>query len=128
MSESQTAVATAALGTAQVMPEGRSLWADGIHRLKKDKMAMFCLWIVVFYATVALLAKFGVIATPWDREIAPRYSPPSLSSVPMWMGTDIFGYSVFYKMIHGTRIAMSVGLVSCMISIPVGVILGAIAG
>jgi ABC-type dipeptide/oligopeptide/nickel transport system permease subunit len=35
---------------------------------------------------------------------------------------------VFYKVIQGTRIAMSVGLVSSMISIPIGVGLGALAG
>ena len=55
-------------------------------------------------------------------------APPSLDSIEMWFGTDMFGRSVFYKVIHGTRIAMSVGLVSSLLSMPVGVVLGALAG
>lgn len=44
------------------------------------------------------------------------------------MGTDIFGRSVFNKVLQGTRVAMSVGLVSSLISIPIGVFFGAMAG
>jgi peptide/nickel transport system permease protein len=46
----------------------------------------------------------------------------------MFLGTDIFGRSVFFKVLQGTRIAMSVGLVSSLISIPIGVFFGAMAG
>ena len=109
-------------------PKGRSLLRDGFDRLRKDKMAMVCLAIIVFYAVVALLAKFELIASPWDATVGPNYSPPSFDKIPLWLGTDIFGRSVFYKTIHGTRVAMSVGLVSTMISIPIGVVLGALAG
>jgi peptide/nickel transport system permease protein len=91
-------------------------------------MGIACFWIVVFYALLALLAKFGLIASPWDKTIGAAYAPPSLDSLPMILGTDIFGRSVFYKVVHGTRIAMSVGLVSSLISMPVGLVLGAVAG
>jgi ABC-type dipeptide/oligopeptide/nickel transport system permease subunit len=130
MSEAVTTTNVEAVSsvTAQAYPKGRSLWGDGIRRFKKDKFAIFCVGIIVFYAVVALLAKLGVIATPWDRIVGASYAPPSSKSVDMWLGTDIFGRSVFYKMIHGSRIAMSVGLVSSLISIPVGVVLGAAAG
>jgi ABC-type dipeptide/oligopeptide/nickel transport system permease subunit len=130
MSEAVTTTNVEAVSsvTAQAYPKGRSLWGDGIRRFKKDKFAIFCVGIIVFYAIVALLAKLGMIATPWDRIVGASYAPPSSKSVDMWLGTDIFGRSVFYKMIHGSRIAMSVGLVSSLISIPVGVVLGAAAG
>jgi peptide/nickel transport system permease protein len=112
----------------QQVPKGRSLLRDGLHRLKKDRLAIVCIFIVVFYSIVALLAKLGMIATPWDTVVGPSYAPPSLDKMELWFGTDIFGRSVFYKCIHGTRIAMSVGLVSSLISIPIGVVLGALAG
>jgi peptide/nickel transport system permease protein len=107
---------------------GRSLWKDGWVRLKKDRLAVFCLMIVLFYSLIGLMAKFGIIATPWDRVIGAPYLAPSLDSLEMILGTDIFGRSVFYKVIQGTRIAMSVGLMSSLMSIPIGVILGALAG
>src|SRR5262249_53017918 len=81
------------------------------------------------YALIALLAKLGSIATPWDVEVGTAYAAPSFSAgIKTIFGTDIFGRSVFYKAIHGTRIAMSVGLVTSLISIPIGVTLGALAG
>jgi peptide/nickel transport system permease protein len=108
--------------------KGRSLWRDGYYRFKKDKFAVFCVWIIVFYSLVAILAKLGLIGGSWAQPVGPSYAPPSFGSVPLWLGTDIFGQSVFYKVIQGTRIALSVGLVSSLISIPIGVILGAVAG
>jgi peptide/nickel transport system permease protein len=109
-------------------PKGRSLWKDAYDRLKKDRMAVVCLGIVVVYAVTALLTKLGLIATPWDQVVGPAYQPPSLASLQLIFGTDLFGRSVFYKVIHGSRIAMSVGLVSSLISMPIGILLGAVAG
>ncbi len=106
----------------------RSLWGDAWDRIKKDKIACGCLFIIAFYGVVSFLAWIEWIATPWDRVVGLAYRAPSLSSLELILGTDIFGRSVFYKVIQGTRIAMSVGLVSSLISIPIGVFFGAIAG
>lgn len=108
--------------------KGKSLWMDAWQRLKREKLAMISLGIIIVYAIVAILAKLGVIATPWDAEVASAYAAPSAGGIKTLFGTDIFGRSVFYKVIHGTRIAMSVGLVTSLIAIPIGVTLGALAG
>jgi peptide/nickel transport system permease protein len=107
---------------------GRSLWADAFLRVKRDRFAVICFLIICVYASVAILTAFGWLATPWDATVGPAYAPPSLDRIELWFGTDIFGRSVFYKVLHGTRVAMSVGLVSSLISIPIGVTLGAVAG
>jgi peptide/nickel transport system permease protein len=123
------ATTTAALPLSQqAEPKGRSLWKDAYYRLKKDRLAIICLGIVFFYAVVALAAQLGWIASPWDRPVGDAYAPPSAKSLELMFGTDMFGRSAFYKVIHGTRIAMTVGLVSALISMPVGVVLGALAG
>ncbi len=108
--------------------KARSLWSDAWVRLKRERFAMVCLGIICVYAWVAIFAKLGLIATPWDTSIGGAYDPPSLDSFTRWFGTDIFGRSVMYKVIHGTRVAMSVGLVSSLISVPIGLTLGAVAG
>ena len=129
MSEAVSSTANSAdLLMNQPVPKGRSLLRDGIARLKKDRFAVFCIFIILFYGLLALAAKFGLVASPWDRVVGPAYAPPSFDSIEMWLGTDIFGRSVFYKVIHGTRVAMSGGVVSSLISIPIGVALGAAAG
>jgi peptide/nickel transport system permease protein len=116
--------------TSAALPvrKGRSLWSDAIRRIKKDRMAVVSFWIIIAYALTAVFAKFGWIATPWDKVVGAAYQAPSAESLELIFGTDIFGRSVFYKVLQGTRVAMSVGLVSSLISVPVGVLLGAVAG
>lgn len=102
-----------------------SLWADAFRRLRADKTAMFSLIIVIFFSMIAILSWMGVIASGWSQEVGGSNLPPSAEFI---FGTDLFGRSVLDKVIHGTQIAMSVGLVTSLIAIPIGVILGALAG
>ena len=44
------------------------------------------------------------------------------------MGTDGLGRDVFQRLLQGTRIAFQVGIITSLIAIPIGVILGCIAG
>lgn len=110
------------------LPKGRSLWQLGWMRLKKDKYAIICALIVAFYFGVALLSKLNLLGSPWDLAVAESYARPSTESFKMWLGADIFGRSVMYKTIFGTRIAIGIGLVTALLSIPIGVFFGAIAG
>jgi ABC-type dipeptide/oligopeptide/nickel transport system permease subunit len=122
-----TVVASVALNSnPDVQP--RSLWNDAWRRLKKDKIAIACLWIITFYAVIAILTQFHVIASSWDKTVGENYAPPVWGHWSTLFGTDIFGRSVFYKTIQGALVAMSVGFVAALISMPIGVILGASAG
>lgn len=102
-----------------------SLWKDAFKRLAADKVALLSLVIVLAYAIVAILAASGLIASDWAKEVGASNLPPSGEH---WFGTDIFGRDVLKKVIRGTQIAMSVGLMTSLIAIPIGVILGALAG
>lgn len=102
-----------------------SLWKDAFSRLIQDKMALFSVVIVAVYSLIAILAATGLIASDWANEVGGANLPPSAEH---WFGTDMFGRSVFAKVIRGTQIAMSVGLATSLIAIPIGVILGALAG
>lgn len=102
-----------------------SLWKDAFKRLASDKWALASLVIVFIYSVIAILVASGLLAADWAREVGASNLPPSAEH---WFGTDIFGRDVFAKVLHGTQIAMSVGLVAAMIAIPIGVILGALAG
>ncbi len=102
-----------------------SLWKDAFLRLAKDKWALASLIIVLVYALVAIFSSLGIIASGWAQEVGASNLPPSAEH---WFGTDIFGRSVLTKVIRGTQVAMSVGLATSLIAIPIGVFLGAIAG
>jgi len=102
-----------------------SLWKDAIGRLIKDRWAFASLIIILTYSFLAILSATGIIAQDWAKEVGASNLAPS---VDHWFGTDIFGRDVFTKVIHGTKIAMSVGLMTSLIAIPIGVTLGALAG
>ena len=102
-----------------------SLWKDAFYRLLKDKLALCALFIVVVYFLVAVMSGLGWIASSWSQEVGASNLAPSLDHL---FGTDIFGRSVFQKVIRGTQVAMSVGVAAAVIAIPIGVILGALAG
>lgn len=107
------------------LTKSRSLYSDAWVRLCKDKIALSCLIIVGLYTLLAILSALGLSGTDWKEVVGASYLPPSAEH---WFGTDYLGRDVFSKVIHGTQIAMSVGLFTSLIAIPIGVILGAIAG
>lgn len=59
------------------------------------------------------------------RPANPQSSPPSRLN---WFGTDARGFDVFAQMVHGTRTALLVGVVSMGIASMIGITFGAIAG
>jgi len=131
---------------------GRSLWADAWAQLRKRKLVMICLWLVVLYTILAAYGE-GVYRYCRWRDITPAYQAQNLSEQYMEpgfvrvfhgqrdsgrnflrevfyhpCGTDGLGRDVFMRLVQGTRIAFQVGIITSLIAIPIGVILGCIAG
>jgi ABC-type dipeptide/oligopeptide/nickel transport system permease subunit len=45
-----------------------------------------------------------------------------------WLGTDKYGRDILSRLIVGTRVSLSVGFIAVLISLTIGVVLGAVAG
>ena len=45
-----------------------------------------------------------------------------------WLGTDAFGRDILSRLIIGTRVSMAVGLIAMIVSLTIGILLGAVAG
>ncbi|MEO1219310.1 MAG: ABC transporter permease [Bacteroidota bacterium] len=102
-----------------------SLWVRALYRIVQSKLSLVAVAIVITYGLVALLAYGGWIASDWHVAVGDTYTPPSAAH---WLGTDIFGRSVLAKIIKSTEVAMSVGFVVSILTIAVGLTLGALAG
>ena len=103
----------------------RTLWQDAWRRLKKNKIAIISLIVILLITLVAIFAPFIAPYDPYTTDIFNKLKGPSDEHI---MGTDSIGRDVFSRIIYGTRISLLVGVVCEAIAVPIGVVLGCIAG
>lgn len=102
-----------------------SQWRDVWRRLRRNRMAMFGLFVL---ALLVFCAIFADLIAPYGYD-EQNYSEVLL--LPSWqhiMGTDNYGRDIFSRIVYGTRISLLIGFISLAISTVVGSILGACAG
>lgn len=110
-----------------------SLWSTAWRQLRRNKLAMFCLGIIVFYTLVAAYAEGIYRYCSWKQRTPPykavefenRFAKLSLRHP---LGTDSLGRDIFLQVVQGTRVAFTVGVFTSLIAIPIAVALGALAG
>ena len=88
---------------------------------------------LVLYAAAALFGEAQYRIAKW-RDVTPEYNRVRLSeqytppSAKHWLGTDNLGRSVALRLVQGSRIAFHVGIMTSLIAIPIGVLLGLVGG
>lgn len=95
------------------------------RRFGRHKMAVLGLVIITLLALVALLAP---VLAPYDPNaiaVGDFQAPPSAKHP---LGTDALGRDVLSRLIYGSRISLSVGIVSVALYVTIGILLGALAG
>ena len=92
-----------------------------------------CLAVIAAYFTLAVYGEVQY-RIAHARDVTPaynvvheeaRYQPPSLTHP---MGTDNLGRDVALRLVQGSRIAFHVGIMTSLIAIPLGVLLGLLGG
>lgn len=106
--------------------QGQSISQRAWTRLKKKKFVLVCFCIVLVYLCTALLGYIDLLPD-FQQRVGSSYEPPSISMSKI-LGTDIFGRSILFKILAGTKTAMTIGLIVTGISIPVGMVLGLMSG
>jgi len=110
----------ASLGDEQRMAQGSRF----VRRIRAEKKAFLGLIFVVFLAFVSIagpiLAPYGADNVNFDQLAAPSLHHP--------MGTDSFGHDLFSRVILGTRVSFTVGIVGALAAMIIGVTLGIVAG
>ena len=114
-------------------PDG-TLWGSAWRDLRRRPLVRFCLGVIVLFT---LVGAYGEVVYRWNRlrDVTPsyqkvdlerRYLPPGTAG--HWLGTDNLGRDVAARVVQGARIAFQVGVVTALIAIPIGVVLGCLAG
>ena len=97
------------------------------NRLRKNKLAMLGLAILVVMVVLAVCADW---IADYDTNVtgmnmAERLQTPSAKH---WFGTDSYGRDVFARIIHGSRLSLSLSIFAMLAAVAIGSIIGAIAG
>jgi peptide/nickel transport system permease protein len=107
---------------------GQTRWAlfsENLRRLVKDPMGLLGLVLVVLIVSTAIFATALAPQDPNQMNVRERLAAPSVKHL---MGTDQLGRDVFSRVIVGSRIALQVALVSIILTLAGGMILGLLAG
>jgi len=135
-------MATAQLEVTQppaVRLQRRSLLRDALRRFSRNKLSIAGLILVCVLLLMALFADDALIAWllgrppqpliahfPYDEIfVGPTGAFPSRD---FWMGADLNGRDLYSRIVFGARISLSIGLLSQLIALAIGVPLGALAG
>lgn len=97
------------------------------RRLKKNKAAMAGLIILIIIIMAAFFA--GILFDYENVVIKPDYA--NVLQWPgknHWLGTDEMGRDVLARIVHGARLSLKIALVSTLLSLTSGGILGAVSG
>ena len=82
--------------------------------------AVCLLWILV--------AVFSYQIVPYDplaQDLARRFEPPSFDH---WFGTDTLGRDIFSRVLVGSRLSLTAGVLTVLIAGTIGSLFGAVAG
>ena len=123
-----------------IMRESVNFWKDGLRRLKKNKIAMVSLYFIIFIMIFAyILPAFWPYTysqqIKYSENLAPfEYSAKEQQRIdegekvfPHICGTDKLGRDYAVRLMMGTRISLTVGLMCAVLVLLIGATYGAIA-
>lgn len=112
---------------SKVVSRERSYWGEVAYRLRKNKMAMFSLYlliaVIILCIVVPRISPYAIETTNMDKTI--RDQSPSSEH---WLGTDKIGRDLFTRLFYAGRISLGVALAVVALECTLGVVLGSIAG
>ncbi len=132
-----------------VMGESTTFFKDGMRRLKKNPLAMGSIVVLIAIIVIILVAPM-IVPYSYDQIISVdgvrdktaanlgmfEYSKNELAYMektgeklfPHIFGTDSLCRDYFIRVVYGTRVSLSVGIVASIMVLIIGLIYGSIAG
>tara|TARA_B100000809_G_scaffold99605_1_gene98189 strand:- start:107 stop:1324 length:1218 start_codon:yes stop_codon:yes gene_type:complete len=95
------------------------------NSVKKDSLGN---WYSVNGDEVSFVTSHNEIMTVSRQELVKRFEETGVMKRTFILGTDSAGRDIFSRLVYGAKVSVSVGFVSVIISLLVGVFIGAVAG
>jgi peptide/nickel transport system permease protein len=126
----QGAINEGLLGKPFEDERGTSLWRGAFRRLRRNPSAIIGAAIVALLVLIAvfapLLAPYEPATSEWIDQVTPSSVPGPSPEHPL--GLDSFGSDMLTQLIYGARQTLVIGIVSTMIGVIGGAVLGVLAG
>lgn len=118
------------IGVPPPEERGTSLWRGAFRRLRRNPSAIIGAGIVLVLVLIAvfapLLTPYQPASSEWIDQVTPSSVPGPSPGHPL--GLDSFGSDMATQLIYGARQTLVIGVVSTMIGVLGGALLGVIAG
>lgn len=112
--------------------KGRSLWLDAARRFRRNHAAVaslaMLLLIVLFTLVGPLLARWNIETIDWSVVGSVLAKGMPSFATGHYFGTDEVGRDLYSRVIQGTQVSLTVGIVGSVIAVIVGTFYGAVAG
>lgn len=134
MSSTELSNATAVLTadeTYDVAEEAPGQWTQAYRRLRKNKAAMAAVVVIGLLYFVAIFAPLIARYDPNQVHFDAILAPPAWQTGGNWaypLGTDNLGRDELSRLIFGSRISMTIGLIPVLFYLTIGGTVGLIAG
>jgi peptide/nickel transport system permease protein len=117
------------------VPHGKSPTRVAIDRLRKDRVAVVCACVVLFFILVAIFAPVltkleGSDISTFHPEFVDEYGFPTfVANAQHWFGVEPkTGRDNFARWVYGARPSLIVAFVATLFGTAVGVVMGLLAG
>ena len=139
MTTAETAQPRPALG--EFKRRETNLWTDALRRLFHNKAAILGLVIIIMLIIIYIFAD-SIAPYPFDQQV-----PRDANSVTPWLvklfpmtkayakvstaypfGADDLGRDIFSRVIHGTRVSLTIALMGPLIAVLIGTVYGSVSG
>ncbi len=104
-----------------------SLWRQAARRFRRNRAAMASIVILLVIGVTSILVPMawphGIEDASWESIM----TPPTLVDWH-WFGTDANGRDLLVRTFYGGRISLTIGLLTTIVALVIGVTYGAVAG
>ena len=108
----------------EVVPEPEIKWRETLRVFCQNRMALFGLIMVTIFIFVGLFGPIIFPADPFDMVAVPLSGPGGHEI----FGSDYLGRDVFIGIIYGTRPTLVIAVTATLVTVLIGITLGAVAG
>ena len=102
-----------------------SYWRNAYLKMKSDKLAVIGIFFLIFMILVAIFVPMFSPYTYDQQDYSAIYQSPNAEHP---LGTDMFGRDLLVRIAYGARISLTIGVVTAIVSLVVGVLFGGISG